>query len=96
VFEDVDRGRMMPIDPPSQRARRIELHGIKASRDSLWAGRQADAERIAERMGWIGRHDEGGTAAGFREGVGGRAGGLADTAFAAIEMKHRQSQNFNF
>lgn len=76
----------MFVQPARERARRIELNGIKARHDARRTSRQFLVEYVTERMRGVCRHDEHAAAgACFRDGPGGRARRLADAAFAAVE-----------
>ena len=100
VFEDVAERLTVALEPATKGSRRIELDGMKsmarpmglphfgahASGYSLHARRQPNAQHVAERMRWIGRHNEHALGACRRSNGGrGRARGLSDAAFAAVE-----------
>jgi hypothetical protein len=95
MLEDLTERAAVLLQPAREPARGIQLHGVERARDPAGRAGQGDAERVAERVGRIGRDQEDAAVApaalrrakalGFGDGEGGGVRRLSDAAFASIE-----------
>ena len=84
MFEDVAKRAPVLLQPPSERARRVELRGLERSPDPLRRSGQPGAERIAQGMRGIGRDNQDALAcAGPVDGEQRRGRRFSDAAFAS-------------
>ncbi len=93
MLEDVAERASMLVHPARKRPRGVQLRGLEAAGPGPNTARrrpQADGERIAERVGRIGRDDEHAPAGGgFGHSPRRRTRRLTDAAFAAEKDEMR-------
>ena len=102
VLEDLTKWPAVILQPPRERARRVELHGVERWSDACGTAGQPHAEGVAKRVRGIGRDDQHATrlglvspkrrrrGGGFGHGAGGRARRFAHAAFSTVEDDPRQ------
>ncbi len=90
VFEDLAERAAVLLQPARERPRRVELDGVERPANRLGRAREGDAERVAEGVGGVGRHQQhAAPCRRFGNGPRRRRRRLADAAFAAVENELR-------